>query len=208
MSSENNQNSLKAELLQRVRELDRSQALFPVQSEATQSIDALIQQLNSLNPNPEPLRAAALPLLLGNWQLIYASQGTVITRKLADFSPKLPIGIELQQVSQNLTMGRAGILTVTNEAKLGIPLLGNWSIAASGIWQVKDTELAQVCFHRFSLQPIQLWEQADWKLPAVNIPIFESLRRQANWRTSYLDLDLRVGRGSTGNLFLFCRPPC
>ncbi len=204
MSDETRRDSLKEELLQQIQGLHRSQALFPAQSESTQAIDALVQQLEELNPNPEPLRAAALPLLLGNWQLIYASQGTVVTRRLADSQNMLP-DIELKQVWQKLVMSSAGTLAVDNEAELEIPFLGHWRLTASGTWQVKDPQLAQVCFSAFSLQAIRLFGQKDWQLPALTVPILENLRREAAWTTSYLDFDLRVGRGASANIFVFCR---
>ncbi|MFE1746297.1 PAP/fibrillin family protein [Coleofasciculus sp. H7-2] len=31
------------------------------------------------------------------------------------------------------------------------------------------------------------------------------LRNEAEWTTSYLDEEIRVGRGATGNLFVFSR---
>jgi hypothetical protein len=67
---------LKTELLQRVEALGLQQALFPSNGEP---IDEIVRQLESINPIPQPLNPDHLPSLLGNWQLVYASKGTVVT---------------------------------------------------------------------------------------------------------------------------------
>ncbi|MCU0535345.1 MAG: PAP/fibrillin family protein [Hydrococcus sp. Prado102] len=42
-----------------------------------------------------------------------------------------------------------------------------------------------------------------WSLPELKIPVLEFLKNEAIWKTSYLDRDMRIGRGATGNLFVF-----
>ncbi|NJK50810.1 hypothetical protein HC931_24265 [Candidatus Gracilibacteria bacterium] len=42
-------------------------------------------------------------------------------------------------------------------------------------------------------------------LPELKIPVLEFLKNEAMWKTSYLDRDMRIGRGVTGNLFVFRR---
>lgn len=205
ISDLDNCDALKSQLLDQIQGLTRSQALFPTQTESTRSIDALIQTLERVNPNPNSMQAAALPLLLGDWQLIYASRGTVVTRKLADSTPAWLSGIELQRISQQLTMHMAGMLAVTNAAELSLPILGTWCLTATGTWQVCHPQQALVRFDTFSLQAIHFGHRTGWKLPTLKIPVFESLRKEATWTTSYLDSTLRIGRGATGNLFVFCR---
>jgi hypothetical protein len=46
---------------------------------------------------------------------------------------------------------------------------------------------------------------AGLHLPQITVPVLEFLRQEALWITSYLDEDLRFGRGATGNLFVFRR---
>ncbi|MBD1929436.1 hypothetical protein H6F74_24795 [Trichocoleus sp. FACHB-90] len=41
--------------------------------------------------------------------------------------------------------------------------------------------------------------------PELKIPVLEFLQNEAEWTTSYLDQEIRVGRGGTGNLFVFRR---
>ncbi|MBD2058004.1 hypothetical protein H6F88_18615 [Oculatella sp. FACHB-28] len=85
-------------------------------------------------------------------------------------------------------------------------LLGRVQLQAQGHWRWQgNTQTATVAFDAFSLQATGLFHQADWQLPALHIPVLEGLRREATWQTSYLDSDLRIGRGATGNLFVFAR---
>ncbi|WP_179228307.1 PAP/fibrillin family protein [Leptolyngbya ohadii] len=73
-------------------------------------------------------------------------------------------------------------------------------------WQ-GETQTATVVFDAFTLQASALFQQSDWQLPALQIPVLEWLKREAFWETSYLDTDLRIGRGATGNRFVFARSP-
>jgi hypothetical protein len=197
---------LKQDLLNRTTTLGQ-QALLPTEKS---ELDAIVQQLEALNPTPFPLAPANRSLLLGDWKLFYASNGTVITRRL-------PGGITMNAIWQTLSAAEeAGFsapqnfegIAATNGAALELPLLGKVQLQAQGHWRWQgDTQRATVAFDTFSLQATGLFQQADWQLPALHIPVLEGLRREATWQTSYLDLDLRIGRGATGNLFVFARSP-
>ena len=93
-----------------------------------------------------------------------------------------------------------------NGAILSVPLLGEFTAIAKGVWQpYEEAESARVSFGAFSLQPTRLLGITGFNLPKITIPILDFLRREALWITSYLDEDLRFGRGATGNLFVFRR---
>ena len=62
-----------------------------------------------------------------------------------------------------------------------------------------------VSFDAFTAQAIKFLSQSDWTLPELKIPVLDFLRNEALWITSYLDEDTRIGRGKTGNLFVFRR---
>lgn len=70
--------SLKTELLQQIEVLGQKQSLFPSQNKP---IDKIVQQLEDINPISYPLYGDRLLTLVGDWQLIYASRGTVVTAK-------------------------------------------------------------------------------------------------------------------------------
>jgi hypothetical protein len=194
--------AVKTELLQRVEALGLPQALFPSQGEP---IDEIVQQLERLNPIPNPLHPDSLPSLLGNWQLVYASRGTVVTRQLASI-PDLGGTPEIKQVWQRLAAGGTGKIFAANGALLDLPLLGEWRLQADGVWTWDNPkQTANVTFNAFSLQATKPFSLQNWNFPEVKIPVWEFLRNEALWITSYLDSDIRVGRGATGNLFVFRR---
>lgn len=186
---------LKQDLLYRSTTLGQ-QALLPAEK---RELDAIVQQLETLNPTPLPLASENRSLLLGNWKLLYASNGTVVTRRLTG-------GITINAIWQTLSAAAEAAIATTNGAELELPLLGRIQLEAQGHWRWQgDTQTATVAFDTFSLQATRLFYQFDWQLPALHIPVLERLRREAAWQTSYLDSDLRIGRGATGNVFVFTR---
>ena len=189
--------ALKQDLLRRAAELGQ-EAVLPTQKAA---IDAIVRQLESLNPTPEPLALCQRALLLGDWSLIYASRGTVVTRRLVG-------GISINAIWQRLDSAGERAIAATNGAELELPVIGKIQLQAEGLWRWQgETQTATVSLDIFSLQATELFSQASWQLPALQIPILEWLRREASWQTSYLDSDLRIGRGATGNLFVFLKAP-
>jgi hypothetical protein len=194
--------ALKAELLQQIRSLDRAEAILPSHHP---DIDQLIYELEMLNPIQQPLQDSSLPKLLGSWDLVYASRGTVVTRRV---NGPINLPVNIQRVWQRLTRMAPGSAPIAaeNGAVLSIPLVGEFTAIAQGIWQpYAEAESANVSFGAFSRQPTRLWGITGLHLPKLTIPVLEFLRREALWITSYLDEDLRFGRGATGNLFVFCR---
>lgn len=189
--------SLKTQLIEQVEALPLQQAIFP-QSEP--NIDKIIQNLEEINPNPQPLSLNNQALISGKWELIYASNGTVVTRQVAEIPSWMEI--KIKEVYQILNYSDTGIKT-SNSAKIELPLLGEWKIEASGIWKrEEDEKTALVSFDAFALQPTKPFN-LPFDLPELKIPVIEALRNEAVWITSYLDEEIRVGRGKTGNLFLF-----
>ena len=194
--------ALKTELLQRVEALGLQQALFPSDGEP---IDEIVQQLENINPIPNPLHPDHLPSLLGNWQLVYASKGTVVTRQLASI-PDFGGRINIKRVWQRLLAGGTGKISASNGAFLDLPLLGEWQLRADGVWAWGvDEKMAKVSFDSFSMQATKPFGMESWSFPKLKIPVLEFLRNEAEWTTSYLDQEIRVGRGATGNLFVFRR---
>lgn len=194
--------TLKAELLTRIRHLDTATALLP---SSHPDIDQLIYDLEALTPIAQPLQPDHWPTLLGTWELIYASQGTVVTRRIPTLWP-----VAIRRVWQRLTQASqtSAPIAAENGAVVNLPLVGELTAIAQGLWQpYEEAESASVSFGAFSLQPTRLLGISGLHLPKLTLPIFEALRREALWITSYLDDDLRIGRGATGNLFVFQRTP-
>jgi hypothetical protein len=199
MTVDTNRKSLKTKLIQRLEALPSQQAIFP---QPEPDVDKIIQQLEEINPIPEPLSSNNQAKIFGNWQLIYASNGTVVTRQVATIPDWMEI--KIKQVYQTLSTGDRGIAT-SNCAKIELPLLGEWKIEASGIWKCnEDEKTALVSFDEFGFQATKPFN-LPFHLPELKIPVIEALRNEAVWITSYLDEEIRVGRGKTGNLFLFSK---
>lgn len=190
---------LKAELLERIRALTSREALFPSE---TKLIDELVQQLESNNPIIYPLRLNNFPYLLGKWYLVYASRGTVVTRRINNIWGS----ITTEQIWQNLETDSNNEIVVENGAFIKLGGLGTYELKAEGIWQREANErVAKVSFNSFSFQLINVLGKSNWSLPKLKIPVVEFLRNEALWTTSYLDEEVRIARGATGNLFVFCR---
>ena len=131
--------------------------------------------------------------------------GTVITRPIAEVANFIGSGIKLQKIWQSLNNFNREIIA-SNHALIELPLLGEYYLSAEGTWQPQpDEKTATVTFNLFSFQATKFLSQPDWTLPELQIPVLDFLKNEAIWITSYLDEDMRIGRGATGNLFVFRR---
>ena len=190
--------NLKTELFRQI-EILGERSLLPF-SEA--SIDETISQLESTNPITQPLSTNNLSILVGDWQLVYASNGTVVTRPIAEMANILG-AIKVEKIWQSLAV-KNGEITANNQAS--IELLGEYKLSAEGIWRSQaDQQTAIVTFNSFTAQATKFLGQSNWSLPELKIPVLDFLKNKALWITSYLDEDMRIGRGATGNLFVFRR---
>jgi hypothetical protein len=199
--------ALKTELLLRIDKLGLQQSLFPTSDEL---IDQLIQQLEGISPIPQPLQPNYLPSLLGNWQLVYASAGTIVTRQIASIPDFLGV-IKIKRVWQTLASdSNTRKISASNSAQFELPILGEWQLQANGHWKWgtgtgTDERTATVSFNSFSIQGTKPFALSNWSFPELKIPVLEFLQKEALWITSYLDQEIRVGRGATNNLFVFRR---
>ena len=194
---------LKTKLFSQIIAIGNEKALFPL---ADSEIDATIKQLEKSNPTKQPLDNSQKELLIGDWELVYASNGTVVTRPLAEATIVLGSALKLNKIWQTLAIS-GDRLTTSNQALIELPLIGEIYSSADGTWQPEsDLKSAQVSFSAFSLQAKNLFYQ-PWTLPKLEIPVLEQLQSSALWITSYLDEDTRIGQGATGNLFVFKRIP-
>ncbi|MBW4687736.1 MAG: PAP/fibrillin family protein [Komarekiella atlantica HA4396-MV6] len=194
--------ALRTELLQQIEILGVQRSLFP---SSEKPIDELVHRLENINPIPQPLNLKSLPLLFGNWQLVYASRGTVVTRQIASISDFLQ-GIKIKRVWQKLAAGDTKKISASNSAEVELPILGEWQLQADGLWKWgTDEQTATVAFNSFSIQATKPLGLPNWNFPELRIPVLEFLQKEALWITSYLDEEIRVGRGATGNLFVFHR---
>lgn len=168
-----------------------------------QSILVAIAQLEDRNPTPRPVEASEL--LDGNWRLLYTTSKGLLN---IDLLPLLKLG----QIYQCI---RVKTYSVYNIAEVyGVPYLEGLVSVAARFEPVSERRV-QVKFERsiFGLQrligyqsPGDLIEQIDTGKKFVAIDINLNSREQQGWLDiTYLDDDLRIGRGNEGSVFVLTK---
>lgn len=190
----------KAELLEMIAGKNRGLLATEAQKQA---ILSAIAQLEDRNPTPQPV--AATDLLDGDWRLIYTTSRGILG---LDQVPLLKLG----QVYQCI---RAADATLYNIAEVyGLPLLEGVVSVAARFAPVSDRRV-NVTFERsvLGLQRlidyqtpqnfIQHLEAGD-KFRAIDFAITN--QDQRGWLDiTYLDKDLRIGRGNEGSVFVLTK---
>lgn len=168
-----------------------------------QAVLAAIAQLEDYNPTPQPLDAAAQ--LEGNWRLLYTSSRELLG---IDQFPLLQLGQVYQFIQ--LTSGK-----IYNVAEVtGLPYLeGLVSVVAS--FERQSERRVAVKFERLILglqraigyqTPQQFVKQIEEGNRFFAVDLRINSDRQQGWLDiTYLDDDLRIGRGNEGNVFVLTK---
>lgn len=164
---------------------------------------AAVAQLEDRNPTPRPVEAAEL--LDGNWRLLYTTSRGLLG---IDQFPLLKLG----QIYQCIRVKDAKVYNIAEV--YGLPYLeGIVSVAAT--FEPVSERRVQVKFNRSIIgaqrlinyqSPEDLIEQieAGKKFLAIDFPI--DSREQQGWLDiTYLDEDLRIGRGNEGSVFVLTK---
>jgi len=168
-----------------------------------QAILSLIAQLEDRNPTPRPTEAA--DLLEGDWRLLYTTSRGILG------IDQLPL-FKLGQVYQCI---RTKERKVYNIAEIyGLPYLEGFVSVAAEFEAVSERRV-KVTFKR-SLSGLQ--RLIDYQSPSNFIEQIESgkkftaldfsieSREQRGWLDiTYLDEDLRIGRGNEGSVFVLTK---
>ncbi len=168
-----------------------------------QAVLAAIAQLEDRNPTPRPLEA--LDKLDGNWRLLYTtSQGLLGIDRFPLFN--------LGQIYQYVQTKTARIYNIAEV--YGLPYLeGLVSVAAQ--FEPVSTQRVKVSFERsiIGLQRVVGYQSPDEfvrqieageKFRAIDFSIAN--REQRGWLDiTYLDDDLRIGRGNEGSVFVLSK---
>lgn len=190
----------KAELLEAIAGKNRG---LLASERDKQAILAAIAQLEDYNPTPRPVEAAEL--LTGDWRLLYTT-----SRGLLGFD-RFPL-IKLGQIYQCI---RAKEGKVYNIAELyGLPFLESMVSVAARFEAVSERRV-QVKFER---SIVGLQRLVGYESPATFIEQIETgkkftaadfgldSREQQGWLDiTYLDRDLRIGRGNEGSVFVLTK---
>jgi PAP_fibrillin len=189
--------SYKETLFEAIAPVNRGLEITEVQKQA---IFAAIAYMEEHNPTPKPTEAGEL--LSGNWRLLFTT-----SRDLLGLD-RLP-GIKLGQIYQCV---RAAEAKIYNVAEIyGLPLLeGLVSVCAS--FTPVSEQRVNVKFERsvIGLQRLIDYKNIDEfvqvlqsgkKLRAIDFAIKQG-DRQGWLEITYLDQDLRIGRGNEGSVFI------
>lgn len=168
-----------------------------------QAILSAVAQLEDRNPTPHPVEA--LETLDGNWRLLYTTSDELLQ---IDRFPFLKLGQIYQYV-------RANTAKIYNIAEVfGLPYLEGIVSVAARFEPLSDRRV-KVNFERgiVGLQRLIGYQspssfvqaiEAGKKFTAIDFNITN--REQRGWLDiTYLDDDLRIGRGNEGNVFVLAK---
>ncbi len=164
---------------------------------------SLVEQLEDCNPTPKPLEAKEL--LEGNWRLLYTT-----SREILGIG-RFPL-LELGQIYQCIRTAEAKLYNIAEI--VGLPFLEGIVSVAARFEPVSERrvnvkfERSIVCLQRLIdyRSPNNLIQQieAGKKFPPLDLNI-ENRERQGWLEITYLDEDLRIGRGNQGNVFILVK---
>jgi hypothetical protein len=190
----------KAELLEKIAGVNRG--LLANEREQI-AIQAAIAQLEDRNPTQNPVEAVAL--LEGNWRLLYTT-----SRELLGLG-RFPV-VQLGQIYQCIRIREARIYNIAE--LLGVPLLESIVTVSAQLTPVTDQRI-EVQFQRsvIGLQrmigyqsPTQWIERLNTQTTLMAFDFKIDPQRQPGWLDiTYLDQDLRIGRGNEGNVFVLTK---
>jgi hypothetical protein len=167
------------------------------------AIQAAATRLEDRNPTAAPLDAAEL--LEGDWRLLYTT-----SRELLNID-RFPLA-SLGQIYQCIRLAENRIYNIAEV--IGPPLLSGLVAVAARLEPVSDRRVNV----RFERGVVGLQGPLGYQSPAQFIQVLQrqekfsllkgidfaiNADRQAGWlEVTYLDKDLRIGRGNQGNLFV------
>ncbi len=192
--------SKKAELLEAIA--GKNRGLLASEIDNARVLSA-IQQLEDTNPTKKPLEAK--DLLNGDWRLLYTTSKGILG---LDRFPLFKLG----QIYQCIRVSEAKVYNIAEI--IGLPMLEGLVSVAASFDPVSDRRV-NVIFER---SIIGLQRFLGYKTPAKLIQQIESGKKflpidfkidrgeQQGWlETTYLDQDMRIGRGNEGNVFVLTK---
>ncbi len=192
--------SIKAELLEVIA--GKNRGLLANEMDKVKVLSA-IQQLEDHNPNPEPLQAKEL--LEGDWRLLYTTSKSILG---LDRFPLFTLG----QIYQCIRTSDARVYNVAEVS--GLPFLEGVISVCARFEPVSERRI-NVIFERsiIGLQrflgytsPSKFIEELEQGKKFLPIDFSIENREQKGWLDiTYLDEDMRVGRGNEGNVFVLSK---
>lgn len=193
-------NQKKALLLEMIAGKNRGLLATPGDKAA---ILSALTQLEEFNPNPRPLEVPQL--LEGNWRLLYTSSDELLG------IGRFPL-LELGQIYQCIRVGDRKIYNIAEVQSLPF-LEGLVSVAAE--FEPVSEKRVNVKFNRFIIgsqrfigyqSPNSLIGDIERGKKFIAIDFSLQARDQKGWLDiTYLDEDLRIGRGNIGSVFVLTK---
>lgn len=192
--------SKKAELLNLVRQADRG---LKTTTALNQAIYSAIAYLEEQNPTPHP---TASPALAGNWELLFTT-----SQELLGFG-RIPFA-QLGKIYQCIRLPDQSLYNIAE--LYGLPLLSS-VVSVSAAFTVSSPRRVEVKFERLVIgfQGLLQYRGVDEFIQflttgkraiALDVKID---REQQGWlEITYLDSELRIGRGNQGNVFVLQKVP-
>jgi PAP_fibrillin len=191
----------KADLLQLIAGSNRGIAATEAQKQA---ILVAIAQLEGRNPTPQPI--AAPDLLDGDWRLLYTT-----SRGILGFE-QIPL-LRLGQVYQCIQVSSSQLYNIAEIQGLPglegiVSVVAQFQLVSDRRVEVKFTRsiigLQRLIGYQSPSQFIQAITQGQ-KFMAIDFSIQN--RDQQGWLDiTYLDDNLRIGRGNEGSVFVLAKP--
>jgi len=190
----------KTELLEAIAGKNRGLLATETQKQA---ILSLVARLEDRNPTPRPTEAA--DLLDGNWRLLYTTSQELLG------IDNLPL-FKLGQIYQCIRAKSAKIYNIAEVS--GLPYLSSIISVAASFTPVSEKrvnvrfERAIIGLHRLInyQYPDQFIQQIESGKKFFAIDFAITNREQKGWLdVTYLDEDMRIGRGNVGSVFVLTR---
>ena len=211
--SQTNKEAIKKDIREIVDSIGLSASLLPGSPDEKRQVLTLISQL--METSSTRTSADISEALAGDWDLVFTSNGTVVTRtsivQAIALASNLP-GTGIRRIHQMLKEDRGGSLKVLNEAVLGMGPLGEWRFGIRGEWvpisnDLQGNQISHTVKFEGLAAGLKRWLGFDVPdvIPEISVSIPDHARGGGvAWLTSYCDEDMRIGRGSSsGNIFLF-----
>jgi hypothetical protein len=194
----------KAKLMAAITGKNRGILATPIDRQA---ILAAITELELRNPHPQPL-TTAIDLLAGNWRLLYTSSQSLLG------IDKFPL-LQLGAIYQCIRPAASKIYNIAEVSSVIPGLNGVVSIVAT--FTAVNESRVNVQFNRsvIGLQRLMDYTNPDrlisaiengQKFTAIDLPINRREGREPAWLdVTYLDDNLRIGRGNEGSVFVLTK---
>jgi PAP_fibrillin len=171
-----------------------------------QAILAAITELEADNPHPQPL-TTSIDLLAGNWRLLYTSSQSLLG------IDKFPL-VQLGTIYQCIRPATGAIYNIAEVNSL-LPGLNGLVTIVAKFTPISDLRV-NVQFNRslISFQGLMGYSDPDrliaaiengQKFTAIDLKIDRPGKEPAWLEVTYLDENLRIGRGNEGNVFVLTK---